>query len=446
MTATTTNEISDTSQDATQNPEQDTSSNTNVSNAPNSSSTAKPVRMNWLDAARLSAAFSIIAIHSTTDRLGKAFMQYEEHERIFPVLMRTAAELASTEFFILVSLFLLAFKLERRPMPYGSTMLLQAKRLLIPFAVWTIFYAFFVLIKANAFGYLDPMIDKTLTPSTWVNYFLLGTSQYHMHFLPTIFLIFLFHPVFKLAVKLPLLGLLVIPFLAFNLSMSTWIWSNVADKETIHYLARITKVLSYLGYGFAAYSLVGLWQKKFDAEVSKKILYFALLVIAMLFIIKLTHAEASIEAGSYIPRIGTIYYAHTLLPIFLILAFFGSQYFKWPEKVSNWSKFTFGTYLMHPAVIDMIDLGMKGHQMPPYQYVVFKYILTLSIVLGLSMLISRIPLLAWTIGLGPIPFTKAYKKQRANVKQKKADAKEQAQLAAKVETDTDTGNTPVAAS
>ncbi len=371
----------------------------------------KSIRMNWLDAARLSAAFSIIGIHSTSDRMGKAFADFEVHERIFPVLMRTVSELASTEFFILVSLFLLAFKLERRPMPYGETMLLQAKRLLIPFAVWTVFYAFFVLVKANAFGYLDPMVDKLSMPETWLNYFLLGTSQYHMHFLPTIFLIFLFHPIFKLALKQPLLGLMIVPFLAFNLLMSTWIWSAVSDRTTIEYLARVSKILGYLGYGFAAYSMVGLWQKKFDAEVSKKIMLFTLLVVVMLFLIKLTYAATSINVGKYLPRIGMIYYAHTLLPIFLILVFFGSQHFAWPEKISNWSKYTFGTYLMHPAVIDVIDIVMRDHQMAPYQYVIFKYAITLSVVLSFSMIISRIPWLAWTIGLGPLPFSKAWKER-----------------------------------
>ena len=51
-------------------------------------------RMNWLDIARLSAAFSIIGIHTTTDPQGKAFVDYEVSERIFPVLMRTTSELA----------------------------------------------------------------------------------------------------------------------------------------------------------------------------------------------------------------------------------------------------------------------------------------------------------------------------------------------------------------
>jgi len=316
-------------------------------------------RMNWLDIARLSAAFSIIGIHTTTDPQGKAFADFEMTERIFPVLMRTTSELASTEFFILLSLFLLAFKLDRRPMPYLATIKQQVRRLLVPFVFWTVFYAFFVLIKAN-----------------------------------------------ELALKTPILGLLVIPFLIFNINMSTWIWGNITDKTTLEYSVRAIKVLSYIGYGFVAYSILGLWQKKLDEELSKQLFFFGLVVISLLFIIKLTHAAQSIEAGSYIPKVGIIYYAHGLLPICLMLIFLGSQYFNWPEKVNNWSKYTFGTYLIHPAVIDVIDVLIKNNDLAPYQLVIFKYSATLSIVLLISVVISKIPLFAWTIGLGPLPFEK----------------------------------------
>lgn len=374
----------------------------------------KTTRMNWLDGARLFAAFSIIAIHSTADKSGKAFLEYEPHERIFPVLMRTVADLASTEFFMLVTLFLLASKLVRQHKPYGETMAAQAQRLLIPFAVWTIFYGLFSLLKAHSFGYYEPMLKETLQVSTWVDYFLLGTSKYHMHFLPTIFLILLFHPVFKIALKYPLMGLMIIPLLIFKISMSSWLWAHIKDPTTIEYLDRAIKVIGYTGYGFVAYSLIGLFKNNFDAKISKMILKLALFFVLVLFIIKLTHAEESIRTGIYVPRVNMVFFAHTILPIFILLAFFGSQYYAWPEKISNWSKYTFGTYLFHPAILDIIDITTKGHQMSPYQFVIFKYALTLSMALALSILVSRIPWMAWSIGLGPQPFTKAWKEKFSN--------------------------------
>ena len=374
--------------------------------------TTKTQRMNWLDAARLSAAFSIIGIHSTTDSKGKAFAEYETHERIFPVIMRTVSDLASTEFFILVTLFLLSSQLIRKPKPYGETMLLQAKRLLIPFAIWTIFYGLFSLIKANSFGYYQPMLKETLEIGTWINYFALGTAKYHLHFLPTIFIMLLFHPVFKIALRFPLLGLLVIPLLLFKIVMSTWVWGHIIDPVMIEYLDRLVKIIGYLGYGFVAYSLIGLVKMNFDKETSKMILYLSLFFIGVLFLVKLTHAEEAIMTGNYAPRIGMVFVAHTLLPVFLLLAFLGSQHYAWPGKISNWSKYTFGTYLIHPAVIDLIDILMKGHEMAPYQYVLFKYSLTLSVALSLSILISKLSWVAWSIGLGPLPFSTAWKDRK----------------------------------
>lgn len=143
---------------------------------------------------------------------------------------------------------------------------------------------------------------------------------------------------------------------------------------------------------------------------------FGLLAVSIFFIIKLTHAALSIEAGSYVPKMGAIYYAHNLLPIGVILLFLGTQHFNWPEKISDFSKFTFGTYLMHPAVIDIIDIFLKGVELAPYQLVLFKYTLTLSVVLALSIIISKIPFLAWTIGLGPLPFTNRTSKKLTSKK------------------------------
>ncbi len=56
-------------------------------------------RMNWLDGARLAAAFCIIGIHTSTDRVGGAFERASDVDRVFPILLRVCSELASSEFF-----------------------------------------------------------------------------------------------------------------------------------------------------------------------------------------------------------------------------------------------------------------------------------------------------------------------------------------------------------
>jgi surface polysaccharide O-acyltransferase-like enzyme len=362
------------------------------------------MRMNWLDAARIAAAFCIIAIHSTTDLSGQPFPDVQAGERLFTVLFRTTAELASTEYFILVSLFLLAFKLERKPAGYADTMKLQARRLLVPFAFWTVFYAFFKLFKAYHFGYMDSIVAGLSDPFTWLDYFLLGSSQYHMHFLPTLFALILFHPLYKLASRYPLLGLVLLPLLFLRDYLAGWLWGNVADRDVLEYLARMVKILSYVGYGMAAYALFGWWKTRLDRETSMRILGFALFGLSLLFMIKLIQATEIINSGDFGLRRGAFYYAHYLIPVLSLTVFMSSQYFNWPDKLSSWSKYTFAMYLVHPAVIDTFDVLVRHAELQPYQYTVLKYAVAAGASLGLALLLGRISVLAWTVGLGPLPF------------------------------------------
>ncbi|MGB0845371.1 MAG: acyltransferase family protein [Thiolinea sp.] len=368
------------------------------------------IRMNWLDAARIAAAFCIIAIHSTTDVRGLPFPDAQAGERIFTVLFRTTAELASTEYFFLISLFLLAFKLERKPAGFSATMKVQARRLLVPFAVWTVFYAFFHFFKAYKFNYVDSVAESLLNPSIWADYFILGTAQYHMHFLPTLFILILFHPLYKLAAKFPILGLSLIPMIFLRNYFDGWLWGNAGDSAALEYLLQVVKILCYVGYGMAAYAMFGLWKTQIDADTSAKIFGFALFSIVLLLLVKLIQASGIIDTGDFGVRKGINYYAHYLIPVFSLTLFMSSQYFNWPDKLSLWSKYTFAMYLVHPAVIDVFDVLIYDTKLPIYQYTTLKFFTAASGSLGLAVLISKISWLAWTIGLGPLPFTAAYRK------------------------------------
>ncbi|CAA6801170.1 MAG: Acyltransferase [uncultured Thiotrichaceae bacterium] len=370
------------------------------------------VRMNWLDAARIAAAFCIIAIHSTTDAYGWPFRNAQEGERLFTILFRTTAELVSTEYFILVSLFLLAFKLERKPTGYQSTLKLQARRLLVPFAVWTVFYAFFSLFKAYQFGYGEDALNGLMNPLSWVDYFLLGSSQYHMHFLPTLFALILFYPLYQLATRYPLLGLVLIPLLFIREYLTGWLWGHVPNQDVLEYLVHGVKILSYVGYGMAAYALFGWWKTKLDRDTSMKIMGFALFALCLFFMIKLIQAGQSIESGEFAVRTGAFYYVHYLIPVLSLTIFMASQHLNWPDKLSDWSKYTFGMYLVHPAIIDIFDVLVMGIEFQPYQYTVLKYAVAASASLGVAILLGRTALLAWTVGLGPLPF--AAKKTKAD--------------------------------
>jgi len=361
-------------------------------------------RMNWLDGARLAAAFCIIGIHTSSDSLGGAFKHEAAHDRVFPILLRSVSEIASTEFFILVSLFLLSMKLSKSSSPFIPTMLLQARRLLVPFVFWTVFYVFFRLYKANYLGYEQAILEQIGSLSHWVGFLVLGNANFHMHFLPTLFLLLLFHRVYKLAIPYPLLGLLVVPMLYLNISIGEWIWSTIKDPVTREYTIRFIKILTYSGYGFFAYSLFGFWQRGIKAELAKSLFGLSLFFISIGFVIKLIYAHKVGVSGEYIVRSEMIYYGHYLLPCVVLAAFMTSWFLKWPDRLSQWSRFSFGMYLTHPAIMDLIDVAFLGVTVQPDWYVLMKYLATAFLALGITVAIGKVRLIAWTVGLGPLPW------------------------------------------
>ena len=364
----------------------------------------KKVRMHWLDGARLAAAFCIIGIHSSSDKVGQAFAEALPGERVFAVMLRTVSEMASTEYFILVSLFLLAVRMDRNELSYLSNVKQQVRRLLVPFVVWTIFYAFFRLYKAHHLGYTDSMWAEITQLQSWVYYLTLGWSNYHMHFLPTLFVLILFYPIYRLASHAPVLGLVVIPLIYLNMVFGGFIWSNLTDIMVIESWMRVAKLLTYTGYGFAAYALYGIWQKQLNKRLSASLFGFALLAITIGFIVKMVQATEIINTGNFGIRRSYIYMAHFLFPCFMVMAFMGSQHFRWPEKLPQWSKYSFGMYLMHPAFLYMIEVALHGKNMSPTAYVLTKFTFAVVMSICMSVAFGRSKWLAWTIGLGKIPF------------------------------------------
>lgn len=367
------------------------------------------MRMNWLDGARLAAAFCIIGIHSSSDSVGKAFKNSSEYERIYPAIFRSLSEVASTEFFILVSLFLLSLKLSKQADSFMATMALQARRLLIPFAVWTVFYAFFRLYKGYYQGYEASLLADLSSLTNWVGYFILGDSQFHMHFLPTLFMLLLFHRLYQLAIFYPLLGLIVVPMMYLNIELNSWVWSVVKNPEIRDYTLRFIKVLTYTGYGFFAYSLYGIWKRGIDKERSFTLFGMSLFILGLGVLVKLIYAFKVGHAGEFIVRRDFIFYSHYLFPCMMLFAFMSTQHFQWPNKLSQWSKYSFGMYLMHPAVLDVLEVSLTGHHLSAGQYVLFKYSFTAFTTFALAIAIGRSRYTAWTTGLGPLPFTEEFR-------------------------------------
>lgn len=370
--------------------------------------TSSKPRMVWFDANRVFAAMGVVLIHSSTDFGGQPFVDVATSERILPVFLRSIGEFSGSEMFFLFSLFLMAMRVDKHLPSYGSAIGTQAKRLLIPFAFWVVFYAFFRLVKADAFNYAPYIWEQLSQPSSWLGYFILGKSQYHMHFLPTLFALFLFFPLMRIATRYPVMGLTLFVTLGVMNSVQGFVWTLDIDPILRDFVIRGLKIFGYVGYGFAAFAIYGLWKDGIPRGESRLLrragFYFAVLA----YLATLPFYGVAVETGAWGVRQGWDFYGHFLMPIFMFFIFMGGQFLYWSPTWSKLAKFTFGVYLVHPLVIDLLDIALfktgASGVMAPWAIVLVRFAFALPLSFLLALGISKLKPLAWTIGLGPTPW------------------------------------------
>lgn len=368
---------------------------------------SKP-RLVWFDANRVFAAIGVVLIHSSTDFGGQAFGDATQGERFVPVFLRSLGEFSGSEMFFMFSLFLMAMRVDKKMPTYGSSIATQAQRLLVPFAFWAVFYAFFRLIKADSFNYAPHIWDQLGQAQSWLGYLVLGNSQYHMHFLPTLFILLLFYPVMRSATRYPILGLTVVITIGVMNNLQGFVWGLDLDAGLREYILRALKIFGYVGYGMAAFAIYGLWNDGIPRGESRLIrrvgFYFAILA----YLATVPFFYVAFDSGSWGVRSGWDFYGHFLMPVFVFLIFIGGQYLQWSDRWTQLAKYTFGVYLVHPLVIDLYDVslftsGLSEH-MSPAVIVISRFVVALPLSFALAIGLSKLRPVAWTVGLGPTPW------------------------------------------
>ncbi len=344
----------------------------------------------------------MLGLHTTADPNGLPWADYAAQDRIAPMFLRSVLYMARTELFIVISVFLLLSALDRRPRTYLETIREQSRRLLIPFLFWTVFYAGYGLIKADAFGYFDNALKELMDPAEWFGYLTLGSVKYHMHFIPTVFGVVLFFPLYRLAVRYPALGIAVVICLIVKRELDGFIFSTFWGTEILPYLVRTAKVLTYVGYGMAAGAALGIWQKT-TPETRRQ--WFGPIVFfgGLLFLIKLIATWKTVESGQWPFGYTPGYWADFLFPVVLFGGCMALGNLRWPLLISKLAPYAFGIYLCHPIFLDLTEIWLRDSQLSPIAQIGLKSGLTLMATSLLVYLVSRIPLVAWTIGLGALP-------------------------------------------
>ncbi|MEO1562139.1 MAG: acyltransferase [Pseudomonadota bacterium] len=367
--------------------------------------TAQPglKRLLWLDVLRVIAGLSVVFVHATTDLRGKPFPDVTELERLGPMLIRAVSYIARTELFLIISILLLVLSLDRRPRGYFETLKDYGQRLLIPFAFWVVFYAFFRLVKAYALGYEDAIWAQLSDPAIWAQYFILGKVQYHMHFLPTLFALMLFFPLFLKAIHMPICGLMIFLCLTAKEHTDVLLWSEFRDWAGFEYLLRLVKVLTYTGYGFVAASFYGLLRRGLTAEQFGAIASIAIMGCVLTFGFKLADTYHVVVDGEWNYGYGPGFWGDFLMPVMVVGLVLGFSQRDWNSWFLKLAPYSFGMYLMHPAIMDLVELGLMDIVLNPTLFVLGKALGALFITLGLCAVMNRVPQLAWMIGTGKIP-------------------------------------------
>ena len=255
-------------------------------------------RLIWLDALRLCAGLSMVGLHASADPAGQPWAAYVEVERIAPMLLRAVLYVARTELFLIISVFLLILALEKRPRSYGQVICQQSRRLLVPFTFWTLFYAFYSLNKAHAFGYAESAWAALASPREWPGFLLLGSIKYHMHFIPTLFGMLPLLPLYRTAARFPVLGLGLLPLLLIRRELDGVLYAELWGADILPYLARTVKILTYAGYGMAAAAFYTVWTRMGRRDLAQ----WAgpvLLAGGLMFAMKLAAAWKTVEAGQW---------------------------------------------------------------------------------------------------------------------------------------------------
>lgn len=387
-------------------------------------------RITALDMSRTFACLFVVLEHATTDRLGKPFPEADILEKLLPITGRVISNVARSEFFFVMSLFLLAVSLERFIGLYGDQVVKQAKRLLLPFLVWTFVYAFFRLYKAGAFGYEQAILDQIFLygdlwkqkpdtwtgllgfvvnnpkalipdPGSWYKYIALGKSQYHMHFLPMLFLLTLFYPVYRLAITHPWLGLAVVPLLLLKVQMDGFVYSNFYQPELRLFrdtLLVVVKMMTYTGYGMAMFAIYGFVKR--DVALLRPFLPVFALMLTLCLMAYAAHGWLILKEGTWVyPTKGLLYLPYYGICLVIVLTLLSVSHWAWPPVFQKLAPYSFGVYLTHPMMIDIFDVQTKGWEASITVYsstkIIFAWVTTIATV----YLLSRLPFWAWSMGL-----------------------------------------------
>jgi peptidoglycan/LPS O-acetylase OafA/YrhL len=352
-----------------------------------SASPGRSERLAWLDALRGLAILGVIGIHVTADSAGLPFAAAEPDGRLVPMVARAVFTALNYPVFLLASFFALAHVLERRRRTYREIVGDRARRLLVPLAVWTLLFVVVRHLKAHAFGYQDAYRAELSSGASWLSYFVLGSAQYHLHFLPLLFGLTLCYPLYRFATWRPWLGGCVLATLALWPLLDRAAYEHVASPEIREYVLRATKTFAYLGYGLYAFALHALHQRGIAAGVRRGILLASTVVGSAAVAILVGHGIETALEGRWLPLGFAVHMARYVLPAVVFTLALAAEGVS-PRWLRHLGGLSMGVYLFHPVVLDALEVLQRGYELSPATTTALNFAVV-SIVSGVTVSVAQ---------------------------------------------------------
>lgn len=305
----------------------------------------------------------------------------------------------SIPLFIMLSGFLLLHKAEA----YGSTALRAVRRLLIPLFTWFAFYAWW-----------DGYYLSRPHESADIVSMMVMSNMFHLYFLVILFGLYLFKPMFQLVLaqssavlkKNVTLSLLFLGFLIY------FVQYFVSPTQSL--LSSFTIWLPYAGY-FLFGATAPLFQ--FSNRATGVVAGVGLLLtmaLSYVSVAQLGAGDTTLWGGSAVA-----YFDHFLSPVVILMsvAFFhllavGAQRVSFPQAavlkaklgwtVQQIAQLTFGVYLSHIAVLNIVDMrygyAIEFLEGSLLSYLLGRSALALLLSFVLAAILRKIPLIRYTVG------------------------------------------------
>lgn len=334
----------------------------------------------WVDFTRVVAIFSVVLLHSAAPLLYRyntisSFNWWVGN--IYDSAVRPCVPL-----FFMITGYLLLGKQES----VKDYLLKRSKRILIPFIVWSIIYVFWR-------GYLG----ETITPLTFLRLIFIP-AYYHLWFFYAIIWLYLYIPILRVFMQYSKKGFLYYFIILWFIA----VLPIPFIEKAIPYVSEMYVYITYTGYLVVGYLLGNTQTNKKHAIQSLLVSFICLLItITGTYFLTAQSNREYLAYGEYFHHYSSPNIILQSVSIFIFLKHFWenaliSSHQKTILKVL--SSASFGIYLIHPIVLDVLAAGWLGFSISAFsKSAIYSIPTTTTLAFGLSFIIiiflQKIPLI-----------------------------------------------------